>query len=214
MHKQSDMSSSEQLWHDFIKDEQLTDEQAAQFRHYTDLLLEWNEKTNLTRITSLQDVVDHHHRDALQLGRFIDMNTIKTVCDIGTGGGIPGIPLKIKYPHLQVYLIEINGKKRAFLQEVIDQLGLTDVTIVDLDWRTFLRKTDEKIDLFVSRASLPVVELVRAFKPSSPYRESQIVYWASVNWEPTKQEVECVQDDKQYELGNKTRRYIFLKNPV
>lgn len=215
MHKQKSATiSREQLWHNFITDEQLTNEQAEQFQRYTDLLLAWNEKTNLTRITSLKDVVAHHYRDALQLGRFVDMNSINSVCDVGTGGGIPGIPLKIKYPHLHVYLIEVSGKKRAFLHDVIDQLGLTGITIIDLDWRTFLRKTDEQIDLFVSRASLPVEELTRAFKPSSPYKNSTIIYWASVLWEPTAKEKPYVFHDEEYRLGYKTRRYIFLKNPA
>ncbi len=119
-------------------------------------MLEWNEKTNITRITSLADILEYHYRDALHLDRFIDMQQIKTICDIGTGGGIPGIPLKIKYPHLHVVLIEVNGKKIAFLRDLIETLGLKNVEIVDLDWRTFLRQTNMPIDLFVARASLPV----------------------------------------------------------
>ena len=86
--------SADKLWQDFVKNEQLTPEQEQQFRHYTEILLEWNKNTNITRITSLADILQYHYRDALHLDRFIDMHSIRSMCDIGTGGGIPGIFLE------------------------------------------------------------------------------------------------------------------------
>lgn len=204
--------SSDILWQEFVKHEQLSPRQEEQFRKYTDILLEWNEKTNITRITSLSDILVYHYRDALQLDRFIDLNTLSTLCDIGTGGGIPGIPLKIKYPHLRVLLIEVNGKKIAFLRDVIERLGLENIEIIDLDWRTFLRTVHEPIDLFVARASLSVTELVRALTSGTPYHHSTIVYWASLRWWPTPQEKAYIKRDESYEIGDKMRRYIFLKS--
>ena len=62
----------------------LTPEQEEQFRQYTAILLEWNKKTNITRITSLADILQYHYRDALYLDRFIDMHAIQSICDIGT----------------------------------------------------------------------------------------------------------------------------------
>ncbi len=213
MYKQNgETISVDDLWQNFVKNEQLTPRQEQQFRTYTDLLLEWNEKTNITRITSLADILEYHYRDALHLDRFIDMQQVKTICDIGTGGGIPGIPLKIKYPHLHVVLIEVNGKKIAFLRDLIETLGLENVEIVDLDWRTFLRQTNMPIDLFVARASLPVVELVRALTSGTPYHHSTMVYWASMRWFPIEQEKAYIKRDEAYELGDKMRRYIFLKS--
>ena len=213
MLKQNDGTvSADILWQDFVKNEQLSSRQEEQFRLYTDILLEWNEKTNITRITSLSDILHYHYRDALHLDRFIDMRTISTLCDVGTGGGIPGIPLKIKYPHLRVLLIEVNGKKIAFLQEVIERLGLENIEIIDLDWRTFLRTVHEPIDLFVARASLSVTELARALTSGTPYYHSTIVYWASIRWWPTDQEKAYIKRDESYELGDKMRRYIFLKS--
>lgn len=213
MHKQNGGTISiDKIWQDFVKNEQLTPQQEAQFRQYTEILLEWNEKTNITRITSPEDIIEYHYRDALQLGRFIDMQAISTICDIGTGGGIPGIPLKIKYPHLHVMLIEVNGKKIAFLRDVIERLGLKDIEIVDLDWRNFLRQVDAPIDLFVARASLSVTELVRALTSGTPYHHSTMVYWASMRWFPTEQEKIFIKRDESYELGDKMRRYIFLKS--
>lgn len=213
MYKQNgETISAEQLWQDFIKNEQLTPDQELQFRQYTEILLEWNKKTNITRITSLADILQYHYRDALHLDRFLDMNTINTLCDIGTGGGIPGIPLKIKYPHLRVLLIEVNGKKIAFLHDLIERLGLKDIEVVDLDWRNFLRQINEPIDLFVARASLSVDELTRALTSGTPYHRSTMVYWASMRWFPIAQEKPYIKRDVAYELGDKTRRYIFLKS--
>lgn len=216
----------EGLWQDFVQKEQLTPAQEQQFRQYTDMLLAWNEKTNITRITALTDVLAYHYRDALQLDRFIDMGSIKTICDIGTGGGVPGIPLKIKYPHLRVLLIEVNTKKIAFLREVIQSLGLENIEIVDLDWRTFLRQSkpahgeerpelgegpSRTIDLFVARASLSVSELVRALTSGTSYHHSTMVYWASMRWFPLEQEKKYIKRDVAYEIGDKMRRYIFLR---
>lgn len=213
MYKQNgETISADQLWQDFVKNEQLAPEQEQLFKQYTDILLEWNEKTNITRITSLADILQYHYRDALHLDRFIDMKSIQSICDVGTGGGIPGIPLKIKYPHLRVLLIEVNSKKITFLRDVIERLGLQDIEIVDLDWRTFLRKTDESIDLFVARASLSVTELVRALTSGTPYHHSTIVYWASYGWLPLDQEKPYIKRNEAYELGDKMRRYIFLKS--
>lgn len=204
--------SVESLWQDFVQKEQLTPAQEQQFRQYTDMLLAWNEKTNITRITALTDVLAYHYRDALQLDRFIDMGSIKTICDIGTGGGVPGIPLKIKYPHLRVLLIEVNTKKIAFLREVIQSLGLENIEIVDLDWRNFLRNIHEPIDLFVARASLSVSELVRALTSGTAYHKSTMVYWASMRWFPLEQEKKYIKRDEAYEIGDKMRRYIFLRS--
>jgi 16S rRNA (guanine527-N7)-methyltransferase len=204
--------SADKLWQDFSKNEQLTPQQEERFRQYTDILLAWNEKTNITRITDLADILQYHYRDALHLDRFMDMHSINSLCDIGTGGGIPGIPLKIKYPHLRVLLIEVNSKKIAFLQDVIEQLGLENVEIVDLDWRSFLRHVNEQIDLFVARASLPVIELVRALTSGTPYHRSTVVYWASLHWFPLPEEKPYIKRDEGYEVGDKMRRYIFLKS--
>ncbi len=221
LNQNSEPVSVERLWQDFVQKEQLNPRQEEQFRQYTDMLLAWNEKTNITRITELADMLEYHYRDALHLDRYIDMGQIKTICDIGTGGGVPGIPLKIKYPHLRVLLIEVNTKKIAFLREVIERLGLENIEIVDLDWRNFLRQpahgeerdsASRTIDLFVARASLSVTELVRALTSGTPYYRSTMVYWASMRWFPLEQEKKYIKRDEAYEVGDKMRRYIFLRS--
>lgn len=209
--KNKTTEDNQKLWQRFTHEEELTPEQLRLFQEYANILLSWNEKTNLTRITALEDMISYHFQDALKLSNFINMQNIKSLVDVGTGGGIPGIPLKIKYPHLSIILLEVNNKKVSFLQEAIQQLGLEDIVVCDLDWRTFLKTTQEQVDLFVARASLSVEELVRAFRGNSPYKHSMIIYWASLAWWPIDTEKKYMVRYETYDVGDKKRRYIFLK---
>src|SRR6516165_33460 len=90
----------------FVQKAELQPYQAEQFRTYLIALLEWNQKFNITAITSIEDVLNFHFRDSLSICAFLDLNTVSMVCDVGSGGGFPGIPLKIKSPHLNMKLIE------------------------------------------------------------------------------------------------------------
>lgn len=189
----------------------LTDAQREQFKQYCSLLLAWNEKFNLTTITTVKDVVAFHFEDSLLVQNYTDLTTISGLADVGTGAGFPGLALKIAYPNLPVYLIEVNHKKIEFLQEVATQLGLDNVECIDLDWRTFLRKTDLQIDLFCARASLAMSELVRMFKPSSPYNNARLIYWAQANWQPTMLEAPFVEKEIPYTIQSKRRKYVLLK---
>lgn len=201
------------LWQTFLQQEKLTVEQLEAFQLYCQLLLSWNDQFNITALITDKQVIHGHFQDSLALERYIDLTTISGIADVGSGGGFPGIPLKIKYPHLQVVLIEVNNKKRTFLTEVVDRLGLKNVEIYGLDWRTFLRKTDYPIDIFCARASLPVEELLRVFKPSSPYKTAKLVYWAAIQWEPTAQEQGYITKTATYKSGNKVRKLVVLEAP-
>ena len=107
----------------------LTDEQTAQFDLYANLLIEWNQRFNLTAITDKEGIHVKHFLDSLLLKR--DFKDGETLCDIGSGAGFPGFPLKIVYPQLHVYLMEPTGKKCTFLAEVIRQLDLRDIEILN-----------------------------------------------------------------------------------
>ncbi|MBR2545388.1 MAG: 16S rRNA (guanine(527)-N(7))-methyltransferase RsmG [Erysipelotrichaceae bacterium] len=107
----------------------LTTEQLAQFDLYASLLVEWNEKFNLTAITDREGIFVKHFYDSLLLqASFKDTDTL---CDVGSGAGFPGIPLKIAYPQLKVSLMEPTGKRCVFLNEVISQLKLTDIEVLN-----------------------------------------------------------------------------------
>ncbi|MGC2310101.1 MAG: 16S rRNA (guanine(527)-N(7))-methyltransferase RsmG [Candidatus Babeliaceae bacterium] len=199
-----------ELWGHFAQTQQLNDEQVEKFQTYYGLLQDWNELFNLTAITELEKVLDLHFADSLVLERFIELKTIQMLADVGTGPGFPALPLKIKYPHLKIVLIEVSLKKRQFLEAVIQALQLSDVEICELDWRTFLRKTDYPIDLFCARASLQPEELVRIFQPGSPYKQAQLIYWASEQWQSTAKETSFVQKIEEYLINKRRRKLIFM----
>ena len=106
----------------------LTDEQHKQFASYYRLLVEWNEKMNLTAITEEGEVYLKHFFDSLTLAFHYDLSKVLTIADIGAGAGFPSIPLKIAFPHLELTIVESLNKRITFLKEVVGELGLTDVT--------------------------------------------------------------------------------------
>lgn len=197
-------------WADFAQDHDLTTEQLTQFKRYYDLLVEWNQRINLTAITAEQEVIDYHFSDSLLVERYVHFSSSRGVVDVGTGGGFPGIPLKIKYPELPVYLVEVTAKKCMFLDLVIKELGLKEIEVVQLDWRNFLRKTSYQIDTICARASLRPDELLHAFKPSSHYRDAVVVYWASSEWEVGQRERSFFLKEELYIVGSKRRKYVFF----
>lgn len=199
-------------WKEFVAEFQLTEYMEGQFERYLALLQEWNDIHNLTAIEGNERILMDHFWDSLNIAKFYDFKSIKSICDVGAGPGLPGIPLKIMYPHLNLFLIEVNQKKVAFLEEVQEALSLSETTIYELDWRTFLRKTNYTIDLFVSRAALEVEELLRCLKPGCFYKNATLIYWASKHWEPTAKEKVLLINTIEYKVGNKHRAYAFFKN--
>ncbi|MCQ2500430.1 MAG: 16S rRNA (guanine(527)-N(7))-methyltransferase RsmG, partial [Lachnospiraceae bacterium] len=133
---------------------ELSDQQKEQFLKYYDLLIEWNSFMNLTGITEFQEVIVKHFLDSLSLVKAIQIKDGQKLIDVGTGAGFPGIPLKIAYPGLKVTLLDSLKKRLNFLDEVISQLGLTDIETVhgraeDAGKNPLYR---EKYQLCVSRA--------------------------------------------------------------
>ena len=141
--------SPEKIWIEFQRELSLSSEELEKFKKYTVILREWNKKFNLTAITNLAGVIRQHFLDSLVLKKFVDLKKIESIADIGPGAGFPAIPLKILFPNLHVYLIEVNQKKQKFLRFLVDSLKLEKVEIVDIDWRTFLRKTEFNIDFLL-----------------------------------------------------------------
>lgn len=201
-----------QAWQDVLKAYPFTDEQQKKIWLYYELLSVWNEQINLTAMIEPTSFIFYHLLDSLKVDCLIDFSQAKRIVDVGTGAGFPGIPLSIQYPDIEFVLIEVVRKKRMFLQEVINQLGLHNVILCDLDWRTFLRKTEYEVDWFCARASLEPEELLRIFKPSSPYKKAALIYWASQHWQPSDVIMPYIVADIPYAVGSKKRRYIKLQN--
>ncbi|GAB3101849.1 16S rRNA (guanine(527)-N(7))-methyltransferase RsmG [Lysobacter terrae] len=100
---------------------------------YLALLARWNKTYNLTAIRDPQEMVGKHLLDSLAMHPFVDALAARggSLADLGTGPGLPGIPLAIVKPGLQVTLVESNGKKARFLREAVRQLGLRDVRVAE-----------------------------------------------------------------------------------
>lgn len=105
-----------------------TEEQLKQFYQYMNLLIEWNEKINLTAIVEPKEIILKHFIDSLTITKYIGKN--QSVIDIGTGAGFPGIPLKIVRKDLKITLLDSLNKRIHFLDEVIKDLALENIDTV------------------------------------------------------------------------------------
>lgn len=114
------------LLQNYIKDYKitLTENQYEQFQKYFELLVEWNEKMNLTAITDESGVALKHFADSLSLLNFVDIPQNSSLADVGTGAGFPGVVLKIARPDIKLTLIDSLNKRLVFLGEVCTQLGI------------------------------------------------------------------------------------------
>lgn len=129
------------------------DKMLNQFNRYYELLIEWNEKMNLTGITDYEEVLMKHFLDSVSIVKAIDMNCINSLIDIGTGAGFPGIPLKIIFPNIKVTLLDSLQKRIGFLDTVIDELGLENIDTYHGRAEDYAKDVlREKYDLCVSRA--------------------------------------------------------------
>jgi len=150
----------------------LTGKQMAQFERYQHLLMEWNQRINLTAIREVNQIQERHFFDSLTCVLATGDLNDRTLIDVGSGAGFPGIPLKICFPDLQLALLESVQKKTRFLLAVVDALDLTKVDVFTGRAEELGRSADhrEAYDWAVARAVAPLRVLVEYLIPLTRIR--------------------------------------------
>lgn len=133
---------------------ELSEKQIQQFRRYFEILVEWNEKMNLTAITDEPSVYLKHFYDSISASFYFDFTKVTTVCDVGAGAGFPSLPIKICYPHLHITIVDSLNKRIQFLNHLSDEIGLDHVEFVHARAEEFGQNPQyrEKFELVTARA--------------------------------------------------------------
>lgn len=129
-------------------------EKYNKFIKYKDILKLWNEKMNLTAIIDDEDIIKKHFIDSIKIFKFFPLKDAYSIIDVGSGAGFPGIPIKIIKPEVKLILLDSLNKRINFLNQVILNIKLNDVTCIHGRAEDFARKIEyrEKSDVVVSRA--------------------------------------------------------------
>ena len=142
---------------------ELTERQRQQFAALDELYRTWNARINVISRKDIDALYEHHVLHSLGIAKAFPFSDGTKVMDLGTGGGFPGIPLAIMMPGVHFHLVDSIGKKIRVCNEIIQALGLVNVTT---EW-TRVEKLQAKYDVTVSRAVAPIEELIRWSKPLS-----------------------------------------------
>ncbi|MEG1257090.1 16S rRNA (guanine(527)-N(7))-methyltransferase RsmG [Clostridium sp.] len=147
------LSFDESMYNNFIK--------------YKELIKEWNQKINLTAITEDEEIIKKHFIDSIKVFEFPYVKEAKSIIDIGTGGGFPGIPMKIVKSNSSMVLLDSLNKRINFLNEVIDQLELNDIKTIHGRAEDFAQDEmyRQSFDLAVSRAVANLTVLLELCLP-------------------------------------------------
>ena len=170
------------------------DDQVLQIQQYMEILLTWNEKVNLTAIRDPLEILYRHFCESMYAAEAIPLKNGR-LADVGSGGGFPGLPLKILRPDLQVFLVESNIKKATFLAEVIRELELTSAQVlarryeelgeevapldyvcsralgeypVFLDWARSQQIAAKRVILWIGSRDLEEIQKIRTWDWSEP----------------------------------------------
>ncbi|HEX3032130.1 MAG TPA: 16S rRNA (guanine(527)-N(7))-methyltransferase RsmG [Bacillota bacterium] len=132
----------------------LAEEQLQAFAHYAEMLVDWNNRVNLTAILDPQGIALKHFVDSLLCGKYFGLEGSLRLLDVGTGAGFPGIPLKIAYPLAELTLLDSLQKRIGFLSAVVEELNLDKVVAVHGRAEDVARLVQhrEQYDVVVSRA--------------------------------------------------------------
>ncbi len=162
---------------------EITELQLEQLNKYYELLVEYNKVMNLTGITEKEQVYLKHFYDSLTITKIIDLTKEKTLCDVGTGAGFPGLVIKILFPNLKVTLVDSLNKRIEFLKTVIKELNLKDIEGVHKRAEEFAQINREKYDVVTSRAVAPLNILLEYNIPLLKENKYFIAYKGNISQE-------------------------------
>jgi 16S rRNA (guanine527-N7)-methyltransferase len=164
----------------------LTDEQQDQLLDYLELLHKWNRHFNLTAIREIEKMLSLHLFDSLSIARFVKGDTL---LDVGTGAGLPGIPLAIVYPEKRVTLLDSNGKKIRFCRQVAIELGLENVNPVHMR----IEKMDREVH-FATITSRAFSDLQKMLDLIGPLMDNKTQLLAMKGQAPEESEIQSLID--------------------
>lgn len=131
---------------------ELSEVQENQFEQYFQFLVEYNRITNLTRIVEKEEVYYKHFYDSFLVATSIDMTSIASMCDMGSGAGFPSIPLKIIFPHLSITIVDSLNKRIVFLDKLVKLLSLDRISLVHDRVELYAIKHQSAFDVVTARA--------------------------------------------------------------
>lgn len=178
---------------------------------YVALLQKWNSTYNLTALRDADKMISHHLLDSLTLLPYVQ--GAKTLMDVGSGGGMPGIPTAICCPHLDITLLDSSTKKTTFLQQAVIELGLKNVTVASGRVEAM---HDKKVDVVTSRAFAELHDFIALTK----HLLNENAYWAAMKGVYPYEELENVPDNIEvYQIDKlevpqlKAERHMVLMRP-
>lgn len=189
----------------------LSTAQQLMLLEYVALLKKWNSTYNLTALRDENQMISHHILDSLTLLPYVQ--NAGSMMDVGSGGGMPGIPTAICHPHLQITLLDSNTKKTTFLQQAVIELGLQNVTVASGRVETM---HDTKVDVVTSRAFAELRDFIALTK----HLLNENGYWAAMKGvypyeelENVPQNIEVYQIDKLDVPTLNAERHMVLMRP-
>ena len=185
----------------------VNDSQVLQIQQYIDILLTWNDKINLTAIRDPLEILNRHFCECMYAASAVPVGDGR-LADVGSGGGFPGLPLKIIRPELQVVLIESNIKKATFLAEVIRGLGLADTRVIVSRYEE-LGEEIAPLDFVCSRALgdfAPFLEWAHSERVAA----QQVVLWIGARDLPEIQKIQTWEWREPIPVPHSLRRILLV----
>jgi 16S rRNA (guanine527-N7)-methyltransferase len=183
------------------------DDQVLQIQQYIRILLVWNEKVNLTSIRDPLEILYRHFCESMYAAATVPIENGR-LADVGSGGGFPGLPIKIMCPNLRVFLVESNLKKATFLAEVIRELGLTDAQVLVRRYEE-LGEEIAPLDFVCSRA-LGEFPSFLEWAHSEQIASKQVILWIGARDLPDLQKVRTWEWREPIQVPHSLRRLILV----